>query len=181
MTISDSLETYSEPKFRGMIRITAILIALGLYLLGTNSLAHATTLVVPSGGDFQGALNIAQCGDTIVLQAGATYQAASGSDKGFVFPAKNCSSYITVQTSNLAGLPADGQRVQMNDAAAMAKIVPGVVGGNTYAAMTFVANSKFWKLIGLEVTTLVGQPYCSVLVDVGPIRCLGGSTKRSGL
>ena len=126
-----------------------------------------TLIEVGARGNFQAALNTAQCGDTIVLQAGATYQ-ASGSDKGFVFPAKNCSSYITVQTSNLAGLPADGQRVQMSDAAAMAKIVPSVVGGNTHAAMTFVANAKFWKLIGVEVTTLVGQPYCSVLVDVGP-------------
>ena len=32
-----------------------------------------TTISVPAGGDFQGALNQAKLGDTVVLQAGATY------------------------------------------------------------------------------------------------------------
>src|SRR5262245_8698389 len=131
---------------------------------------RAATLTVPSGGDLQSALNVAQCGDTVILQAGATYQAAG--DKGFVFPAKaqctgTAADMITVRTSNLAALP-DGRRVQMTDTAGMAKLVPASFGGTTYSVMTFTANSRFWQVIGIEATTIPGQPYCNVLVDVGP-------------
>ncbi|HET9787646.1 MAG TPA: hypothetical protein VFP47_10955, partial [Pyrinomonadaceae bacterium] len=39
------------------------------------SAAKAGTIVVPAGGNIQAAINTAVCGDTIVLQAGATYVA----------------------------------------------------------------------------------------------------------
>src|SRR5215813_3282895 len=35
--------------------------------------AAASTIVVPAGGDLQAALNTAQCGDQVVLQAGASF------------------------------------------------------------------------------------------------------------
>jgi hypothetical protein len=129
--------------------------------VGTTS---GSMILVRAGGDLQAALNSAKCGDTIVLQAGARFQASG--DKGFVFPAKSCGDYITVQTSNFGGLP--NGRVEISHAAAMPKIVPPSFGGNTYPAMTFPANSKFWQLIGIEATTLPGQPYCTTLVDIGP-------------
>ncbi|HVG20884.1 MAG TPA: hypothetical protein VNI02_17685, partial [Blastocatellia bacterium] len=44
------------------------------------------TITVPAGGDFQAALNGARPGDTIVLQAGATYITSSD---GFVLPNKS--------------------------------------------------------------------------------------------
>jgi len=119
---------------------------------------------VRAGGDFQAALNSARCGDTIVLPAGAKFQGQG--DKGFVFPAKNCTDYITVTTSAPGSLPVG--RVEMTHSAAMPKLLPPSFGGSTYAAMTFPANSKFWKIVGVEVTTLPGQPYAGVLIDVGP-------------
>lgn len=131
----------------------------------TRRVAAAGNLIeVGAGGDFQAALNSARCGDTIVLQAGATFQGRG--DKGFVFPAKDCNEYITVTTSASGSLPLG--RVEMSHAAAMPKILPPSFGGTTYAAMTFPAKSKFWKVVGVEVTTLPGQPYASVLIDVGP-------------
>src|SRR5258705_7231531 len=54
------------------------------------SASHATTIVVPGGGDLQAALNVAQFGDTIILQAGATFSAPSASQgQAFVLPAKS--------------------------------------------------------------------------------------------
>src|SRR5689334_12582124 len=44
--------------------------------------------VVPDGADFQAALNNANCGDELVLQAGAVYTG------NFYVPAKSCSSKI---------------------------------------------------------------------------------------
>src|SRR5206468_12050000 len=51
---------------------------------------------VPAGGDFQGALNSAQPGDAIVLQAGATYTG------NFTLPVKSGSGWIYVQSSALS-------------------------------------------------------------------------------
>src|SRR6185503_11278824 len=55
-----------------------------------------TVINVPSGSDLQASLNNAQCGDTIVLQAGAIYNG------NFVLKNKGpCRSWITIQTSNM--------------------------------------------------------------------------------
>ena len=61
--------------------------------------ASAATLNVAAGGDLQAALDGAACGDTIVLQAGASYTTTYG----FVLPNKVCTGtdadYITVTTN----------------------------------------------------------------------------------
>src|SRR5271163_2295146 len=46
--------------------------------------APGKTIEIRAGGDFQGALNKAECGDTITLQAGATFAGV------FSFPQKTC-------------------------------------------------------------------------------------------
>jgi len=57
--------------------------------------APGTTLFVNAGGDLQAALNSAHCGDTIELQAGATFAGT------FKFPAKTCDNnhWIIVRTN----------------------------------------------------------------------------------
>jgi hypothetical protein len=119
---------------------------------------------VSARGDLQLAINSANCGDTIVLPAGATFQGKG--DKGFLFSAKGCSNYITVTTSLAASLPSG--RIDPGNATAMPRIVPPSFGGTTYPAITFTRNSSFWRFVGIEVTTLPGQPYANVLIDVGP-------------
>lgn len=150
--------------------------ALGLYKLpGQDRLRTVSgpakvgnVINVAANGDLQRALDMAQCGDTIVLAAGATY--LTSRDQGFLFPSKtgaqctgSVSDTITVRTSNIAGLPAAGQRVGINDARNMPKLV--TTGPNP--AISFAANSKFWKLSGIEVTTTANPQYASFLVFVG--------------
>jgi len=91
-------------------------------------------------------------------------------DQGFVFPAKSggpctgtADDTITVRTANLRSLPPAGQRVGISDAANLAKLVTA----GPYPAISFAANSKFWKLTGIEVTTAVNPQYTSFLVYVG--------------
>ena len=95
---------------------------LTLVMLASVATVDAATVVVSTGSDpvangasFQGALNAAQCGDTLVLQAGATYATAvsftsSYGPQGYPFTLanKNCASgqFITIQTSAIANLPA---------------------------------------------------------------------------
>ena len=69
--------------------------------------APGSVLPVNAGGDLQAALNSAHCGDTIQLQAGATFTGR------FAVPAKNCDNnhWIIVRTSSPdSALPAEGQR-----------------------------------------------------------------------
>ena len=72
----------------------------------TYAAPTGATINVSSGGDLQAALNSAQLGGTIVLEAGATFTGP------FTLPNKTTGSgWIYVVSSNLASLPAPGHRV----------------------------------------------------------------------
>src|SRR4051812_41844863 len=77
-----------------------------------------TTFNPVDGTGFSQALSNAQFGDTIILNAGTTYEGNfSLKDKGAG------SGWITIQSSNLSALPADGVRVAPSDAANMPRIM----------------------------------------------------------
>jgi hypothetical protein len=74
-------------------------------------------VTVNAGGDLQAAIVNAQPGDTIVLQAGATFTG------NFVLPAKSGSAYVTITSSgDLSRLPAAGTRIDPSYAPLLAKI-----------------------------------------------------------
>src|SRR6187455_1046082 len=64
----------------------------------------AATITVPVGGNLQSAINAAQPGDTIILEAGAVYMGP------ITLPVKSGTDYITIQSSRVGELP-DGVRV----------------------------------------------------------------------
>ena len=73
------------------------------------------------GGDLQGAINAANPGDTIKIQAGATFVGP------FTLPVKSGSTYIIIRISAPdANLPASGVRIGPSYAAQMPKIVSPV-------------------------------------------------------
>ena len=73
---------------------------------------------VPNGGDLQQALNVAQPGDVIVLEAGGVYQGP------FTLPRKTGDGWIAVVSSRVLELAA-GQRVLPSDAPKMAVLEGG--------------------------------------------------------
>jgi hypothetical protein len=105
--------------------------------------------MVSAGGDIQAAIDAANPGDQIVLQAGVTYNVGT-----LTLPYKACSKpnpndcTIVIRTSNLSSLPPEGVRVQPSDAVNMPKIV------GAYADPVFATNAmaQYYRLIGLEVT-----------------------------
>lgn len=101
------------------------------------------TITVNAGGDLQSALDLAQPGDAIVLEAGATFTG------NFTLPDKSAPGWIQVRSSALASLPPPGARVLPVDAPAMARIV----SPNTAPAIATEAGAHHWRLIGLEITT----------------------------
>lgn len=103
--------------------------------------ARAATLSVAAGGDLQAALDKAVAGDTILLQAGATF---SGN---FVLPAKAGTTFITVRSSAAdASLPAAGVRMTP----AYASLLPKIKSPNTSSAIKAGAGSHHWRLQFLE-------------------------------
>ena len=76
------------------------------------------TIAVAAGGNFQGALNAAQPGDVITLQAGATFTGP------FALPAKPGAGWIIVRTSAPdTALPPPDTRIDPSHASVMPKIV----------------------------------------------------------
>src|SRR5262249_38162993 len=84
-----------------------------LILFISVSTSLATTLVVPSGGDLQAAINSAAPGDTIILDAGAIYRGP------FTLPKKIGDSYITIQSSRATEITG---RVTPSQSALLAKL-----------------------------------------------------------
>jgi hypothetical protein len=144
---------------RSLIRLVLIVAFLSSLAVLLISLAHwrqveagqrarrvaGATKIVASGDDLQTAINAAQCGDTVVLKAGGTW------DGTFTLPDKNCTSStpITLRSSDAENLPPG--RVGPANAANMPRIRS--LGNVGYGAAIQVApNAGWWIIDGLEIT-----------------------------
>jgi hypothetical protein len=108
----------------------------------TYSAPAGNTITVNAGDNFQAALNNAQLGDTIVLQAGATFAGP------FTLPNKTTGTgWIYIQSSNYSSLPAPGKRVGPADAANMPKITVAT-GGRS--AIETANNAHHFRFVGIE-------------------------------
>jgi hypothetical protein len=108
----------------------------------------SNTIKVAPGGDFQKALNTARPGDTIILEAGASYTGP------FTLPFKpggtnTDSDYITIQSSALSQLPTSSERVSPSHASLMPKLLSP---GNNQPALLTAAYAHHYRLIGLEIS-----------------------------
>ena len=138
--------------------------------------ASGATHLVKSGGDLQSALNSATCGDTIQLQAGATFTGA------FVLPAKNCDEqhWIVVRTSapdnalppegtrltpcyagvtSLPGRPSFGCSSSNN---VLAKLVFSSTGSGP---ITLANGANHYRLTGLEITRTPGTTVYNLVLN----------------
>lgn len=101
-----------------------------------------SSIKVNAGGDLQAAIDSANPGDEIVLQAGATFVG------NFVLPQKAGTGWITIRSSNMSALPAEGVRVSPSDAANM----PTIVAEGVSTAFWINPQASHYRLMGLEVT-----------------------------
>ncbi len=106
----------------------------------TRPLGKDVVIKIPAGGDLQQALNMAQPGDTIELQAGASYTGA------FTLPYKNGNEFITIQSSAVSRL-SEGKRVEAVDAVSMAKILSS---GRAAPAVSAAPRAHHYRFIGIE-------------------------------
>ena len=142
-------------------RAKSIIYSVAILLFLSVATSNAATIAVPAGGDLQSAINAAQCGDVIMLQAGATWDTPS---RPFTLPNRSCtaSNPITLQSSAVASLP--NGRVSPANIANMARL--RTTGG--WAALSTAARATYWIVDGLEITdnitTSALSPY---LLDFG--------------
>jgi len=142
----------------------------------TDTPAPGNTLHVAAGGDLQAALNAANCGDTIELQADATFSGL------FRLPGKKCDDqhWIIVRTDAPdSSLPPEGTRLTPCYAG-----VPSLPGRPAFACPTSVrvipriiysgkagsgpivlsAGANHYRLLGLELTRATGSGFVGALV-----------------
>ena len=95
---------------------------------------------VPPGGNLQGALERAQSGDIIELQAGAVYPGQIN------LPNKPHSDFVTIRSSAAADLP-EGKRVKPSQRSSMATITSGMLGR---AAVQAANGAHHYRFVGIE-------------------------------
>lgn len=142
-----------------------------------NTPSSGRVISVASNGNFQSALDSAACGDTIELQAGATYTGL------FTVPAKSCDdNHWIIIRSNAAdsSLPPEGSRVTpcyagvtslpgrpalhcTSSSNVLAKLSYGGAAGSGPIQLASGANR--YRFVGLEITRAAGSGYTSSLVS----------------
>lgn len=132
--------------------IVGIFVIFRNFSFGETTAVSGTTITVKEGGDFQAALNRARPGDTILLQAGATFKGA------FKLPNKAGSEFITIRTSTTdAQLPAANTRLDPKKyASVLPKIVPNVKGE---PAILAVNGAHHYRFIGIEFAPTIEGLY----------------------
>src|SRR5262249_32395757 len=111
------------------------------------------TIAVNVGGDLQSALNQAQPGDVIMLQAGATFTG------NFVLPNKTGAGWITVRASTSdANLP-PGTRVTPASASSM----PKIMSPNSEPATQTDSGAHHFRFVGIEFGVAPGTPIYNIV------------------
>lgn len=117
---------------------------------------------VDAHGDLQAALKSAKFGDTIILQAGATYTGP------FVLPYLGPGSgtdadYITIRTSDLAGISREGERIKPG---VHSRAMPKIVSTNQQA-LSAERQAHHFRFIGIEFSPAANSKYVYNLIDLG--------------
>jgi hypothetical protein len=124
----------------------------------TYAAPTGATLTVAAGGDLQAALDKAQLGDTIVLQAGASWTGP------FKLPNKTAGSgWIYVVSSQLSNLPRPGSRVSPENVPSM----PKILAPKGLNAINTVANSHHFRFVGIEFASVPGSTPVYQVVVIG--------------
>ncbi len=159
-------DTWTAATYDGPAQLPRACVYTGLD--GSPSPGKAT--FVAAGGDVVAAVKAASCGETINLQAGATFTLKSPA-----FPSKNCDSqhWITIRTSaGNSALPAEHTRINPSYAGvASLSGRPSFSGPNKNVMAKLIVGqmpiqiADHYRLIGLEITRPHDGQFYNALVQ----------------
>jgi len=112
-------------------------------LFESNNIINGSTITVKAGGNFQAALDKAKAGDTILLQAGATFKGA------FNLPNKTGNKFILIRTSaSDAQLPSADTRI---DPKIYTAVLPKLQSDVEGQPVILAANgAHHFRFVGIE-------------------------------
>ncbi|MEJ7617482.1 MAG: hypothetical protein WKF30_11095 [Pyrinomonadaceae bacterium] len=119
------------------------------------------TINVPRGGNLQAAIDAAKLGDTIVLEAGATYLGH------FRLTNKTGTGWIVIRSSNMSGLPPEGTRVVPSlHAGAMPKVL--APDYTVYSSLIRTGpGAHHYRFVGIEFGITSDLLYLTTLIELG--------------
>lgn len=121
------------PVMGGLLSVVAAGLALSLF----SGPLNGASIIVAAGDDLQAALNRAQPGDVLQLQAGATF------DGNFVLPRKEGTSYITIRTSTPdARMPGASTRISPQHES----LLPTLRTPNSAPALRAAPGAHHWRI-----------------------------------
>jgi len=140
-------------------------IACAMVLLGTIAAQSPgrRVITVRAGGDLQAAVRSARYGDTIELEAGASFPGP------IILPFKGPGTgtnadYITIRTSNPSGISADGTRLNPS---MHARAMPKILAPSEQTAVSTEARSHHYKFVGVEFLPAANARFVYNVVDLG--------------
>ena len=126
--------------------------------------AVGSTIIVKAGEDFQAALNRAKSGDTILLQAGATFRGA------FKLPNKLGKEFITIRTSaSDEQIPPSDTRI---DPKKYADVLPKIVPSGVEPAIFAFGGAHHYRFIGIEFAPTRDGLYNIIQIGTGEEKTL---------
>ena len=170
---SNALSDKSDSRSKAFIAVAIILGLLGIFLLlavaqilrdtsvaRERRVGNSSTIQVKAGGNLQAAIDGANYGDVIVLEAGGTYKGP------ITLPFKEGASdqYITITTANPGGIAKENERINPQ---LHAKAMPKITGPDSSAAISTAEQAHHYKFIGIEFAPAADSKYLYNLVDLG--------------
>jgi len=130
-----------------------------IYLDSRMPIQTGSTIQVNAGDDLQAAINRAVPGDTIILQAGATFTG------NFILPYKDNPNnrWIVIKSSNMTAVGPEGRRVGPSSAAYM----PKVLSNNVSPVFKTGQGANYYRLAGLEVSIQAATRLNYQLIELG--------------
>jgi len=124
---------------------------------------NSREIVLGAGGNLQEAIKLAKFGDTIILEAGATYLGP------VILPNKGPGSgtdadYITIRTANLSEIAKDGERIKP---AVHSRFMPKIVSPSQSVAVGTEPQAHHYRFVGVEFAPSASANYVFNLIDLG--------------
>lgn len=146
-----------------VISSLALMFCLALVVAQRPRQIQSNLIRLRAGDDLQSALRSAKFGDTIVLQAGATYSGP------IVLPFKGAGSgteadYITIRTSDLPGIAPEAERIKP---ALHGRAMPKIIAPHAKSAIATDPGAHHYKFVGVEFLPASNAAYVYNVIELG--------------